>query len=766
VLLFCDDRIDRSSGKLAMPESDAAKLELRNQAAAEMQAMFMQGLALHQQGKLADAERIYMEILQQQPLHFGALHLAGLIACQTRRTERGAAMIAKAISLNANIVTAHNDLGNALLDLKRAEQAVASFDRAIALQPDNAEAYNNRGIALKDLKRVEEALASYNRAIGYRPDYAEAYNNRGNVLLDLKRTEEALASFDKAIALQPNFPEAHNNRSNALLDLERAEEALASVDKAIALKPDFAQAYNARGDALLGLERPAEALESYDKALKLQSDLAEAWLGRGSVFRELKRDGEALAAYDKALALKPDLAEAWLGRGYALAELKRYDAALASYDKALALKPDLVGAWLRRGNVFAGLNRYDDAFAAYDKALALEPDLAGVWLGRGNVFCDLKRYDEANVAFDKALALKPDLEGAWLGRGNVFFSMNRDEEALTCFDKAIALGKDLAEGYWNKSLLKLSLGEYEVGWQLYEWRWKYRLFTSPGRNFSQPLWLGIDSIVGKTILIHSEQGFGDTIQFFRYLSKLEKLGPTIIIETQTQLVPLIKAQRGNCQIIGQGETLPSFDVHCPLLSLPLAFKTTLETIPAQVPYLFAPPEKLELWRTKLGTKRKSRIGLVWSGKLSPDFRRSVPLESLLLIIDEKAEWYSLQKDVRESDRSTLNSSLTIIDHSPSLNDFSDTAALITEMDLVISIDTAVAHLAGALGKPVWILLPFHPDFRWLRDREDSPWYPTARLFRQTQDGDWSDVIDRVFQELKIFFDPKLNPEFEYRTNIL
>jgi hypothetical protein len=297
-------------------------------------------------------------------------------------------------------------------------------------------------------------------------------------------------------------------------------------------------------------------------------------------------------------------------------------------------------------------------------------------------------------------------------------------------------------------LLKLSLGEYEEGWKLYEWRWKTSLFTSPVRNFSPPLWLGNDSIVGKTILLHSEQGFGDTIQFFRYLPKLTTLGCKIIFETQTQLVPLMKAQRNNCQIIGQGETLPSFDVHCPLLSLPLAFKTTLETIPAQVPYLFPPLEKLELWRAKLGTKRKPRIGLVWSGRLSPDFRRSIPLELFLQIINTGAEWHSLQKDYRESDRNSLNSNLTIIDHAPSLNDFSDTAALITEMDLVISIDTAVAHLAGALGKPVWILLPFHPDFRWLRAREDSPWYPTARLFRQTRDGEWDNVLKRLVLELK------------------
>ena len=290
-----------------------------------------------------------------------------------------------------------------------------------------------------------------------------------------------------------------------------------------------------------------------------------AWLGRGNIFFDLKRYNEAFAAYDKALALKPDLAEAWLGRGNVFFDLKRYDESFAAYDKALAIKPDLENAWLGRGNVFTDLKRYDEAFAAYDKALALKPDLEGAWLGRGNVFTDLKRYDEAFAAYDKAIALKPDLENAWLGRGNVFFSMNRDEEAFTCFDKAIALKKDLPEGYWNKSLLKLSLGKYEEGWQLYEWRWKSRLFTSPVRNFSQRLWLGNDNIAGKIIMVHSEQGFGDTIQFYRYLLKLKELGCQIVFETQVPLVPLIKAQKNICQVISQGETLPSFDVHCPLL---------------------------------------------------------------------------------------------------------------------------------------------------------------------------------------------------------
>jgi tetratricopeptide (TPR) repeat protein len=490
----------------------------------------------------------------------------------------------------------------------------------------------------------------------------------------------------------------------------------------------------------------AEAL--YKKALNVDPNDFDALHMLGIINAQRGSFEEAEKYLRKALSIDKTIVPCFHSHGTILCKLKRYEEAIESYDSAIKLAPNHAPIYSDLGNAHYELKRYDEALVAYGEALALKPDFADAWCGRGNSLFDLNRLDEANAAYDKALSFKPDLENAWLGRGNVFSSLNRNEEAFTCYNKAISLKKDLADAYWNKSLLKLSLGEYEEGWQLYEWRWKVKSLTSPVRNFSQPLWLGNSSIAGKAILVHSEQGFGDTIQFYRYIQKLKELGCEIVFETQAALVPLIKAQSDNVKIISQGEALPRFDVHCPLLSLPLAFKTTLETIPAKVPYLFPPSEKLELWRTKLGTKSKFRIGLAWSGRLLPDFRRSVPLELLLPIMSEKAEWHSLQKEVREDDRGSLESNLSIIDHSRSLNDFSDTAALIAQLDLVISIDTAVAHLAGALGKPVWILLPFHPDFRWLRDREDSPWYPTARLFRQTRDGEWGDVIDRLLPELK------------------
>ena len=368
----------------------------QNPAAGALQAKFSQGVALQRQGKLADAERVCWQILRRQPNHFDALHLLGVIAIQTKQTERGVELITKAIGLNAKIAAAHNSVAIGLQDLKRAEEALASYDKAIVLKPDYAEAYYNRGIALQDLKRPEEALASYDKAIALKPDYAKAYSNRGNVLGDLKRPEEALASYDKAIALKPNYAEAHSNRGNALLDLKRREEALASYDKAIALKPDCAEAHSGRGNLLRELRRFEEALASCDKAIALKPDYAKAHSNRGNVLRDLKRPEEALASYDKAIRLKPDYVEAHSNRGNALLDLKRPEDALASYDKAISLKPDFVEAHGNRGIALKDLMRFEEALASYDRAMILKPDLAkveGLRLHTKMHLCDWSNFD-------------------------------------------------------------------------------------------------------------------------------------------------------------------------------------------------------------------------------------------------------------------------------------------------------------------------------------------------------------------------------------
>jgi hypothetical protein len=380
--------------------------------------------------------------------------------------------------------------------------------------------------------------------------------------------------------------------------------------------------------------------------------------------------------------------------------------------------------------------------------LALQPDLAAAWLGRGNVLHERKQHDAALAAYDKVLALDPGFADAWLGRGNVLYCTQRDAEALACFEKAISLNSDLAQAYYGKALVKLAQGYYEDGWRLYEWRWRSRLLMAPQRHFAQPLWLGEGALERKTILIHADQALGDTIQFCRYLAPLRQLDCTIAFEAPAALVPLLRERNEGIQVIRAGDPLPHFDVHCPLLSLPLAFRTTLRTIPAAVPYLSVNEGKHAKWRKLLGEKRKPRIGLAWSGNLHPDPGRSIPLAMLSPLLSESCEWHSLQKEVRETDSDALKASSLIQDHAQRLADFSDTAALVAEMDLVISIDTAAAHLAGALGKPVWIMLPFHADFRWLRHRADCPWYPTARLFRQSRTDAWHDVVNDLSAALR------------------
>jgi hypothetical protein len=352
------------------------------------------------------------------------------------------------------------------------------------------------------------------------------------------------------------------------------------------------------------------------------------------------------------------------------------------------------------------------------------------------------------------LSLQPDLAEAWLGRGNVFADLNRDADALSCYDRAISLNRNLAEAYFNKSFVKLSLGHYDEGWKLYEWRWQARLARLPRRNFSQPLWRGDRELRGKTILLHAEQGLGDSVQFFRYLRLFEPDHYRVVFEAPSELVELLRDQAEGIEIIAKVDALPDFDYHCPLLSLPLAFGTTRETIPAAVPCLRAHRDKMAAWRARLGgdsATSKPKIGLVWSGKLSLRHDSSIPLARLAPIISEQAEWHVLQRDIRDRDRDALAERALIKNHAALLDDFSDTAALIAQMDLVISVDTSVAHLTGALGKPLWLLLPFHPDFRWLRDRDDSPCYPTAKLFRQTTDCDWDGVVARIAEQLKTFY---------------
>jgi tetratricopeptide (TPR) repeat protein len=615
----------------------------------------------------------------------------------------------------------------------------------INVKPDLFEALHLLAIVQSGLGKKDTALASYDRALTIRPDYAEALCNRGNALYELKRFEEALASYDRALTVRPDYAEALSNRGITLKRLQRLKEALASYDRALTVRPDYAEALSNRGITLKELQRLDEALASYDRALTIRPDYAEALCNRGGTLHELNRFQEALASYDRALALRPDFPEALSNRGNTLKELKRFEEALASYDRALTLRPDYTEALSNRGNTLKELKRFQEALASYDRALRLRPDYAEALSNRGITLKELKRFWEALASYDRALALRPDFPEALSNRGITLKELKRFEEALASYDRALALRPDYADALNNEAHCRLLISDFGRGWEQHEWRWETEQLRSGKRNFSQPQWTGQKNIAGETILLHAEQGFGDTIQFCRYVPLVAARAGRVILEVPKPLHELMSTLAGALQIVSRGDPLPDFDIHCPLLSLPLAFGTRLETIPSQTPYLHASSQAVTDWNARLAPRSRPRIGLAWSGRSMHrnDHNRSIALSALLPLLDFKTTYVSLQRDVRAGDAIVLQQRTDLLQFSDELKTFSDTAALISNLDLIISVDTSVAHLAGALRKPVWLLLPYVPDWRWLLDRDDNPWYPTARLFRQNDAREWDNVIARV-----------------------
>ncbi|MHB1140924.1 MAG: tetratricopeptide repeat protein [Sulfuricaulis sp.] len=576
----------------------------------------------------------------------------------------------------------------------------------------------SKAISLHQAGHLNEAEALCRTMLSSDSAYFPAMTLLGTILLQRGSPEEAIRLFGHSLEINPMQPDALYCQGIALHGMRRHNEALASYDRAIRLVPDFVQAHNNRGLVLEDLKRHDEALASYGRAIALNPRHANAYSNRGNILNKLAQYDAALASYDRAIEINPGNANACFNRGIALSKLKQHGEALASYDRAIALNPGYAKAYNNRGLSLATLKRHDEALASFSQTIALDPGFVEAYTNRGNALRDMKRYDEAFASYNQAIVLKPDD----------------------------------ADVYLNKAYLKILLGEYEEGWKLHEWRWKHNDKNKAPRSYQRPLWLGQESLTGKTILLHTEQGIGDSIQFCRYATMVEALGAKVMLEVPQPLVALFSTLKDSIRVIPMGNPVPDFDWHCPLMSLPLAFRTTVSTIPANIPYLRTDADKQRQWHSRMGARNKPRIGLVWSGNPghANDHNRSIPLDLLTPLFGLDLEFHCIQKEIRQTDREILNKHRQIRLYESDLGDFSDTAALVTEMNLVISVDTSVVHLAGALGKPVWILLPFSPDHRWMTEREDSPWYPTARLFRQPQAGDWAGIVKKVVADLSRF----------------
>ena len=524
-----------------------------------------------------------------------------------------------------------------------------------------------------------------------------------------------------------------------------AARGAALLEAARAATGDVVEAELSLGDALRALGRAAEALAACERALAVDAARAAAHAGRGAALRALGRMREAVAAQERAVALAPADAGLRFGLGVALQAAQAMADAAEAYRAALAIDPRHVPALANLALALGALGRHDAALAAADEALALAPGLAEAHGARASALRATGRAEEALAAIDAALALAPGNAPFHANRANALRDLGRLAEARDACDRAVALEPGLADARRNRAMLMLLAGDWEAGWR--EWEWRKRSSEPSGDRFpGRPAWTGAGDLAGRRVFLHWEQGFGDTIQFCRYAPLLAARGARVTLAVQEPLLRLARSLGPEVEVVGGArEPAGGFDLHCALMSLPLAFGTTPGSVPPPAP-LRAPPELEAAWAARLGPRDgRPRIGLAWSGRPSHanDRNRSMPFAVLAPLLDAGMRWISVQQEIRPADEAALRADGRVEHFGAEIGDFADTAALLGQLDLVLSVDTAVAHLAGTLGLPLWLLLPRDPDWRWLAGREDSPWYPSARLFRQAVPGDWAGVAGRV-----------------------
>jgi tetratricopeptide (TPR) repeat protein len=462
----------------------------------------------------------------------------------------------------------------------------------------------------------------------------------------------------------------------------------------------------------------------------------------------------ALPHFKAWAELAPDDAQAYYELGLVLANLGNWEEAIQAWRQSLIIAPGNAAIYSDLSVALGACGKIDEAITAAREAIAIDPTMAAAYNNLGGLLNEKGEFDESIPIFRKAIYYNAHYPDAYLNLGNALQQNGNIPEALQAYQKATSLNPNHAAGQFNESLAQLLTGNFREGWKKYEYRWDSAQ-KHGRRNFSQPLWLGDPRLAGKKILLHAEQGFGDTFQFVRYVEAAAEHGAIVYLEVQSPLKGLMSKQWPSVRVFAPGEALPAFDLHCPLLSLPLAFETQLSTIPRKVPYISAPTDKISYWQHQLKQRdpvaRENKIGIVWAGnsKNATDRFRSIPLSELRpLLATPDCRFFVLQKEISTADHSLLKTMPQVVNLSSELEDFSDTAAIISQLDLIISVETAVAHLAGAMGMPTWIPLPVAPSWRWLLEREDSPWYPTVRLFRQIRKGDWSPVVQEMAEALR------------------
>jgi tetratricopeptide (TPR) repeat protein len=730
-------------------------------------------------GKSADAEASYRRALELRPHMAEAYADLGITLAQQGKMAEAAETLRQAISLRPAYPEAHCNLGVVLNQLGQPADAVASLQEALRLRPDYAEACNNLGTVYQSRAKLPEAIACYRSALELLPNYvqarqnldgalrsaglaggaptpppledpARAYNVKGIALAQEGKYEEAITSFREAVRLRPGYADALNNLGNVLYFQKKLDEAIACYEEVLRVAPEHAGACSNLGEVVRQQGRLGDAVTYCERAVRLRPDFAQGRVHLGLALSANERFEEAVVHLEEAVRLQPDLPDAHHGLGFALLQLRRVEEAVASLQTALRLKPELADAHSNLGAAFLRQGKHDEALGRFREALRLKPDLLEPHLHRAHALWQMGRFEEAEEAARDALRLKPDSADGHNVLGVIHMKAGRAPEAVAAFDRSLALKPDYAQAHFNRGLALLLEGDYLRGWPEYDWRWRCRDFVAT--PVTEGGWDG-SSLDGRSILLHAEQGMGDAMQFIRFAPQVKQRGGHVVVACPARLIPLLSRCAGIDQLVDYRALTVKCDVEAPLLSIPGKLGTTLDTTPAEVPYLFGDPALEEKWRRELSRLPGFKIGIAWQGNRDhPEDRlRSVPLSQFAPLARDGVHLISLQMGTGREQIDDLAGRFRVEELSPREDEsswtFLDDAAVMKSLDLVITVDTAVAHLAGGLGVPAWVALAFAPDWRWLLDREDSPWYPTLRLFRQRRSGDWDEVFARMAAEL-------------------
>lgn len=648
------------------------------------------------------------------------------------------------VSEALDLAVRHHQAGNL-------QQAESVYRQILQVDPQNVVALHLLGVIAHQVGHNDQACQFIGQALRLRPAYVEAHSNLGLVLMALGRVDEAVASLTQAVRLNPRYAEAHNNLGLALQQQGKLDKAVASWQKALRYNRDYAEAHNNLGLALQKQGKLKESVASLTRAIHLKPNYAEAHNNLGLSLQQQGKLAEAAASWQAALGARPNYAEAYNNLGLVRREQGRVDEAIACLQQAVQLKPDFADAHSNLGAAYREQGKLDEAAACLQQSILLFPASAEAHSNLGLVLNDLGRPEEAVVILQQAIRLRPNYSDASNNLGLAFADQGNLDAAVASLRQAVQSNPDNAEAHNNLGMVSLLAGDFERGWAEYEWRRKCANHVLP--KFRQPVWDGA-ALNGRTILLHAEQGLGDTLQFIRYAPLVQERGGHVLVACPPALTRLLAGCPGIDRLVSP-DALPPFDVYAPLPSLPKIFGTSLESIPAKVPYLFADASLAHHWQHELNRQPSFRIGIAWQGnpRYRADRRRSIPLVQFAPLARlSGVQMFSLQKGTGTEQLGALAGQMAVTDLGRTLDEasgpFMDTAAVIKNLDLVITSDTATAHLAGGLGVPVWVALPFVPDWRWLMHRDDSPWYPTMRLFRQVERGNWSEVFERIAREVQ------------------